>query len=435
MTCCMISSDDYPLSFIFTAYRDLLQESNGFGAVIVDEMYGTLRNLSTSDDTAANCLNKIWCGAKIRLRYKSATSLKLDRVCSSFYGSIHPHDFCNLLKGWVSGNGFEDRWLITVVDDLVADIVESDEASRNMPKPNFSFNSMFKALFEYFNTLEEIEIFSFSLEAYHLLGSMSKDLKELKRKRNEKIHNHGMSNTVPEEFLSKLEDNVQKIALAFHILSSSVKSYFEQHYIAISNTIPLCTVEKAMKFVKTSADAIKHMDNAGSSNASTSQYFSIQMSPGPFVTSRILNDTFGDHKQFTRVTEEDFISKCELLETQGYGQLLHPFFPDYHKSVPTFYKSPLTPALNNLLLDHNFIPTEYAAKMSLPFKKRKTKIAALQHVIDFLKQKNPYDKEQEAEEERTAHPNRKKKKVQLEELVEESDSSDSESAFDGVDIY
>ena len=397
-------------------------------------MYGTLRNLSTSDDTAANCLNKIWCGAKIRLRYKSATSLNLNRVCSSFFGSMHPYDFCNLLKGWVSGNGFEDRWLITVVDDIVSDIIESDETKRDMPKPNLSFNTTFQAMYEYFHVMEETQTYNFDLEAYELLGSMSKDLKELKRKRNEKIHSHGITNTVPENNFSKLEDNVRKVSLALHILSSSVTSFFEDHEINVPNIIPLNIVQKALKFVKTSADALKHMDTAGTSNGYVDQTLSFQMTPGAFVTSRIYNDTFGDLKHFNRMTEAEFVTKAEQLENQGYGLVKQLVLPVSRKQVACFYKSPLTPALKNLLMDHNFIPTEYAAQMGAPFKIRQSKLISLQLVIERMKRENPYDKNQETEEEQ-ARPLKKKPKVTSEELVQESDSSDSDSTYEGVNFY
>ena len=66
-------------------------------------------------------------------------------------------------------------------------------------------------------------------------------------------------------------------------------------------------------------------------------------------------------------------------------------------------------------MDHNFIPTEYAAQMGAPFKIRQSKLISLQLVIERMKRENPYDKNQETEEEQ-ARPLKKSPKLQAKNL-------------------
>ena len=86
----------------------------------------------------------------------------------------------------------------------------------------------FAKLYDYFNDEENPEDFKFvfSKESQSLIAELSKDLKFMKQLHNAKLETEGIS-TGSFPFLSKIEDNAQKLAMLFHILFNGVESMIE----------------------------------------------------------------------------------------------------------------------------------------------------------------------------------------------------------------
>ena len=384
--------------------------------MIGDEILGVLTGILSTQDNAGSTLNKVWAGEGVNLRYKSATSLNIRRSSSTIYGMIHPTDLCDVLKSWQTGTGFLDRWLIVAVNDLAPDYLEGSNARKNWRKPQINMTSFFAKLYDYFNDEENPEDFKFvfSRESQELIAELSKDLKSMKQLHNAKLETEGIS-AGSSPFLSKIEDNAQKLAMLFHILFHGVESIISDGTLNIPLVIPSSTVKKAISFIKKSADTTKIFKN-GISDISSKPDFSFELTPGKFLTCRIYNEAHTCKKGFTRLSESDFVSKStELVETDlgTFVQKIH--LKTGEKTVNVFYKKPPNTMNKNILFKKGIIPTEYDTSYNASFKLSPSKEIELRQSITVLSAHNPYNR---------AHINSKRTMKETEKAEEEEDGEE-----------
>ncbi|XP_055339337.1 uncharacterized protein LOC129588939 isoform X2 [Paramacrobiotus metropolitanus] len=353
-----------------------------------DEIAGTLATLTLSEENAASLMNKVWGGQSLNVSYKSAGSLKLPRSSSAFFGSLHPQPFCSLLKSWPAGNGLEDRLLVTAVDNVVTDIPECQEAKQCLPKPKVDLKEMFQKLHEYLEKHPGL-LLTYSPEAFNFIGKISTDVKRMRILHNQKIAN-GEDSADRSDFISKLEDNIQKLSMDQHILDSSYHSMLTVKSINIPNIIALETVEKAFKFADISGDAFNEYENIRPATSSKASNFSLGLVPGQFVTCRIYNDTFGSRKAFVRLTEAEFSDAAQQMHEIGIGTM-KPFLMSSGKEANVLYKCPPNKvdkqSVNTFGLMFTAYESAYNADFALPPSKRRE----LNETIEELKRQNPYN--------------------------------------------
>ncbi|XP_055329881.1 uncharacterized protein LOC129582396 [Paramacrobiotus metropolitanus] len=384
----------------FGAYRTFLADTKRFGSVIADEIAGTLGTLTLAEENAASLMNKVWGGQSLNVSYKTAGSLKLPRSSSAFFGSLHPHPFCSILKSWTAGNGLEDRLLVTAVDNIVTDIPESREAKQRLPKPVVDLKKMFIKMHEYFDKHPGL-LLTYSEEAFEFIAKISSDAKRMRILHNQKISN-GESSMDRSDFVSKLEDNIQKVSMLSHILSSSYQSMLTIKAISIPDKVPLETVQKSYKFADISGGAFSEYENIRPATSVKPTNFSLALTPGEFITCRICNDTYGSRKAFVRLTETEFSDAALQMQEVGLG-IIKSFVMFSGKEGNVLYKCPPVEIDKQILIAAGLIFTVYESAYNADFALPPSKKRELSEIIDQMKSQNPYK--------RLASPERGTKRV------------------------
>ena len=360
----------------------------------MDEIYGAVVAVTTGDGQAASLLNKIFSNQPVKLQYKGASSISLRRVVSSFVGTIHPGYLMDLLKVWSSGNGYEDRWLVSCVDNEVADLSEKIEAMKTLTKPKFSFDLVLRSLAEYMKSLKDIEQFSFTEAACQLIVSLSKELKQRKIIQNEKIYREGVSGATS-CFISKMEDVVQKMALLIHILTNSVNLCCMNNRIDIPRCITKETVSKAISFVQISATGLEEFSRACEDQAvrkiKPEGSTHIQLVPGKFVTCRLFNEKYGSRRTFKRHSDEEFRARIDELAAEGFGKVVEAVPSGYAKLTPVFFKIPPNDEDTVKFMEKNILLSEYSAAYKAAYALSDSKYKEMQKSLLEFGLLNPYN--------------------------------------------